>query len=124
MAVIARAKVSGLIRPVIWTKVHLSSGDFVRHGKTRSAKTGISVLLEMRRAIPVHHKHVELLSRAHISHVRMQVRRQNLDFREGVRAYVGVGPFVNFCDVSNIDHISGTGRVTIPDHRPAFGFFR
>jgi hypothetical protein len=53
MAVIARAKVSGLIRPVIWTKVHLSSGDFVRHGKTRSAKTGISVLLEMRRAIPV-----------------------------------------------------------------------
>jgi hypothetical protein len=38
---------------VIWTKVHLSSGDlgdFVRRGKIRSAKTGIAVLLEMRRA--------------------------------------------------------------------------
>ena len=61
------------------------SGHSVRHGKTRSPKADLTTLLKMRRATQVHHEHARLSDRANVSHVRLPVRQQNLDFREGVR---------------------------------------
>ena len=61
------------------------SGHSVRHGKTRSPKTDLTTLLKMRRATQVHHEHARPSDRANVSHVRLPVRQQNLDFREGVR---------------------------------------
>src|ERR1700737_4607456 len=61
------------------------SGHSVRHGKTRSPKADLTTLLKMRRASHVHHEHARLSDRANVSHVRLPVRQQNLDFTEGVR---------------------------------------
>jgi hypothetical protein len=60
-------------------------GHSVRHGKTRSPKADLTTLLKMRRATPVHHEHAGPSDRANVSHVRLPVRQQKLDFREGVR---------------------------------------
>jgi hypothetical protein len=60
------------------------SGHSVRHGKTRSPKADLTTLLKMRRATQVHHEHARLSDRANVSHVRLPVRQQNFDFREGV----------------------------------------
>jgi hypothetical protein len=57
------------------------SGHSVRHGKTRSPKADLTTLLKMRRATQVHHEHARLSDRANVSHVRLPVRQQNLDFR-------------------------------------------
>ncbi len=59
------------------------SGHSVRHGKTRSPKADLTTLLKMRRATQVHHEHARLSDRANVSHVRLSVRQQNFDFREG-----------------------------------------
>src|SRR5260370_42150971 len=59
------------------------SGHSVRHGKTRSPKADLTTLLKMRRATQVHHEYAGLADRANVSHVRLSVRQQNLDFREG-----------------------------------------
>ncbi len=60
------------------------SGHSVRHGKTRSPKADLTTLLKMRRATQVHHEHARLSDRANVSHVRLPMRHQNFDFREGV----------------------------------------
>jgi hypothetical protein len=49
-------------------------------GKTSSAETDFTTLLKMRRATQVHHEHAGPADRAHIPHVRMPVRQQNLGF--------------------------------------------
>src|SRR5258708_35909864 len=59
------------------------SGHSVRHGKTRSPKADVTTRLKMRRATQVHHEHARLSDRANVSHVRLPVRQQNLDFGEG-----------------------------------------
>jgi hypothetical protein len=60
------------------------SGHSVRHGKTRSPKADLTTLLKMRRATQVHHEYARLSDRANVSHVRLPMRHQNFDFREGV----------------------------------------
>jgi hypothetical protein len=55
----------------------------VRHGKTRSPKADFTALLKMRGATQVHHEHARPSDRANVSNVRLPVRQQNLDFREG-----------------------------------------
>src|SRR5258705_2214533 len=62
------------------------SGHSVRHGKTRSPKADLTTLLKMRRATQVHHEHARLSDRANVSHVRLSVWKQILDYREGVAA--------------------------------------
>jgi hypothetical protein len=49
---------------------------------SRSPQTDLSPLLKMRRATQTCHEHAGLSDRANVSHVRMPVRQQNLDFRE------------------------------------------
>jgi hypothetical protein len=56
----------------------------VRQKKTRSPKADLTKLLKMRRATQVHHEYARPSKRANVSHVRLSVRQQNLDFREGV----------------------------------------
>src|SRR6266849_10478561 len=60
------------------------SGQSVRHGKTRSPKADLTTLLKMRRATQVHHEYARPSDRANSSLVRLSVRQQNLDFREGI----------------------------------------
>jgi hypothetical protein len=60
------------------------SGHSVRHGKTRSPKADLTTLLKMRRATQVHHEYARPSDRANSSLVRLSVRQQNLDFREGI----------------------------------------
>jgi hypothetical protein len=67
-------------------------GHSVRHGKTRSPKADLTTLLEMRRETQVHHEHARLSDRANVSHVRLPVRQQNFDFREGVGRLSARGP--------------------------------
>jgi hypothetical protein len=55
----------------------------VPHGKTRPAETDFTALLEMRRATEVHNEHARPSDRANVSDVRLPVRQQNLDFRDG-----------------------------------------
>jgi hypothetical protein len=55
----------------------------VPHEKTRPAETDFTALPEMRRAAEVHNEHARPSDRANVSHVRLPVRQQNLDFREG-----------------------------------------
>ena len=59
-----------------------SSGHSVRHGKTRSPQADFTTLLEMRGATEVHHEYARPSDRANVSHVRLSVWQQNLDFRE------------------------------------------
>ena len=47
-------------------------------------KADLTTLLKMRRATQVHHEHARLSDRANVSHVRLPMRHQNFDFREGV----------------------------------------
>ena len=55
----------------------------VRHGKTRPAEAEFTVLLKMRGATQVHNEYARPSDGANVSHVRLPVRQQNLDFREG-----------------------------------------
>src|SRR5450755_4272643 len=54
-----------------------------RHGKTRPAEAEFTVLLKMRGATQVHNEYARPSNGANVSHVRLPVRQQNLDFREG-----------------------------------------
>jgi hypothetical protein len=54
-----------------------------RHGKTRPAEAEFTVLLKMRGATQVHNEYARPSDGANVSHVRLPVRQQNLDFREG-----------------------------------------
>jgi hypothetical protein len=60
-----------------------SSRHSVPHGKTRPAETDFTALLDMRGAAQIHNEHARPADRANVSHVRLPVRQQNLDFREG-----------------------------------------
>jgi hypothetical protein len=61
----------------------VSSRHSVPHGKTRRAEIDLAALLKMRGATQVHNEYARPSDRANVSHVRLPVRQQNLDFREG-----------------------------------------
>jgi hypothetical protein len=54
----------------------------VRHGKARSPQADVATVLKMWRATQVYHEHDGTFEGPNISHVRMPVRQQDLDFRE------------------------------------------
>jgi hypothetical protein len=74
----------------VFSKVNLLVAIFsafsAPHGKSRSPKTDLPTLLKMRRTARVYQEHAGPADRAAISHVRMHVRQQNLDFRKDVTA--------------------------------------
>src|ERR1700730_2634793 len=78
-----------LLRPPITVTSFLfslpigTSRHSVPHGKTRPAETDFPALLNMRGASEVHNEHARPADRANVSHVRLPVRQQNVDFREG-----------------------------------------
>jgi hypothetical protein len=74
----------------LFSKVNLLVAIFsafsAPHGKSRSPKTDLPTLLKMRRTARVYQERAGPADRADISHVRIHVRQQNLDFRENVTA--------------------------------------
>jgi hypothetical protein len=79
----------------------------VRHGKTRPAEAEFTVLLKMRGATQVHNEYARPSDGANVSHVRLPVRQQNLDFREGCG--VGRPPIrlerMDVAPVTALDHM-------------------